>query len=156
LYWQRHALSAAYSDNLLKRPAGELPILLPTREHLLGDKLMLRYLNAESDKIDGLLCQYDVLSALVAIAATQSAESYVFYPSFAKYYSERTVPIVRRVVSDAALKSAIWPLTDEDLAIALSEIDRAARQVGWFHGWSGYQDRTVTTFIERNLPKAGK
>jgi hypothetical protein len=94
-----------------------------------------------------------MLAALAAMADARSAETTYFYTNFARFYAHRTEPIVVRLLRDANLREAIFPLDDDALAASLRVIDRMASREGFrYAGWDGFQDNRVVRFLEDHPP----
>jgi hypothetical protein len=78
-----------------------------------------------------------------------------FYPNFSRFYSSRTVPAIARLISDDAMRQAIFPKPDTELADALRGLNEQARQAAVaFNGWEGFEDERVRTFL-RGHPAVG-
>jgi hypothetical protein len=155
--WIRHAVTMAARAGLLtQRPGSEaldvsllslarettrrLPCLRPDVE--AGDELILTGLT-----------QFDFLVCLVAIAIGGNRPmGGVFYPNFAWFRSGRTQPIAERLLRDSTLRNTIYPDDDQQLALALHEIDRSAQREGRrFDGWEGYTE-PVKQFVSAHRP----
>lgn len=109
------------------------------------------------DRILDSICQFDFLAALAAIADNGSIDTKSFYTSFAYFFTERVESIADQLLRDPALRNAIFPSPDGDLAAALAALNRLARSEGVrFSGWDGFSGRTLE-FIrshggDSNLP----
>jgi hypothetical protein len=142
--WLRHALTMAARARHLEEQQGEqrVQISLLSLARVQVERLeCLRSdgLASDSDEILTSLTQFDILSNLTAIAAANSVDSSVFFPNWARFYSHRVVPIVERLLSDPEMRNILFPLDDDDLAIALNAMSRTAREEGGryngFWGW---------------------
>jgi hypothetical protein len=110
-------------------------------------------LSAEDDALLTSIAQFDVLSNVVAIGDARDVSGRVFYPNFARFRQTRVQKIVGQLLSDSAMRGVLFPLADDDLAIALNEIGRAAKQEGWrYDGFEGWDDTPVGDFIRVHLP----
>jgi hypothetical protein len=155
--WLRHGLTMAARSRLLveDREGREVEgSLLSLAHRVVAQRDFLRPgLSGEDERILDSLCQFDALAALAVIGETGSLSG--FYPNFSRFYSNRTVPVIARLISDDALRQAIFPKSDQELADALRGLDAQARQVGFrFNGWDGYEDERVLAFLRDN-PEVG-
>lgn len=103
---------------------------------------------ADEDPVLDSLCQFDALAAMSSLGKGSSSPP---YPSFARFYSERTVPILRRFLVDPDLRAAVFPGSDEALAVALADLDRWATREAWaYSGWMGFSDDDLERFVAEN------
>jgi hypothetical protein len=110
-------------------------------------------LSGDDERILNSLCQFDALAALALIDETGFVSG--FYPNFSRFFSGRTAPAIAHLISDDAMRQAIFPKPDADLANALRGLDGAARQAALrFNGWDGYEDDQIREFL-RNNPDPG-
>lgn len=101
------------------------------------------------------LAQFDILSNVVAIGDAQTVEGRVFYPNFARFRQTRVQQAAERLLNDPAMREALFPLDDADLATALQAIGNVARSEGWrYDGFEGWDRTPVGEFIEENLPES--
>jgi len=55
------------------------------------------------------------------------------------------------------MRAAIFPETDQELALALSVLNHWARQAGFqYSGWFGFDDQTLLNFLQAHLPEDSK
>jgi hypothetical protein len=106
---------------------------------------------ADDQRLLDSLCQFDALTALAIIAETRRISTSDFYPSFARFYTNRTEPIFVRLLSDQDLRHEIFPLPDDDLAAALRGLSHVAgREAVRFAGWDGFTDAGIRRFLEEH------
>lgn len=78
----------------------------------------------------------------------------VFYPNFARFRQDRIQPVIDRLITDDDMRQILFPRNDEDMAVALSAIAKAAREVGFrFDGFWGWDSTPVGDFIAAHLPQ---
>jgi hypothetical protein len=70
------------------------------------------------------LAQFDVLYCITSIGNAGTTDSAAFYTNFAPYRAERIEPVVARLLKDEEMRATLFPLGDDDLAIALAAINR--------------------------------
>jgi hypothetical protein len=151
--WLRHALTmASRAGHLTRHEDGK-------REQLS----LLSLARLQIDRLDCLrsdgiapgadvelvtLAQFDLAVALVVISDDGRIYGGNFYPNFARFYSERVIPMVERLVQpDAEVREAIFPRSDADLADALAAISDMASTEGWnYSGFRGF-GRDIESWI---------
>ena len=157
--WLRHALTmASRAQQFEQRGEGQQVSLLSLARTVIGRLPCLRPdgLAADDDSLLTSLTQFDVLSNIVAVGGAKSIEGRVFYSNFARFRQGRVQPIVERLLSDAEMRSHVFPLDDEKLAIALKEIGRRAQVEGArFAGFDGWIGTGVDKFIHAHLRDRG-
>ena len=86
------------------------------------------------------LAQFDILSNLVSIDDAGTVDGRVFYTNFARFRQSRIERAVERLLTDGAMRAAIFKRGDSDLAIALAEVGSRAHSEGFrydgFEGWA--------------------
>lgn len=150
-YMLRHAVVSAGRAGLLE-PKDRKGVSLVSMARAVIDRLdCVRPDRSKSDdRILDSICQFDFLAALAAIADYGGVDTKTFYTSFAYFFTERVEPIVAQLLTDPHLRKAIFPLSDADLAAALSALNHLARSEGFrFSGWDGFSGR-ILEFIRRN------
>ncbi len=158
-YWQnwiRHALVMAARAGLLKdsqnEQAGLSPLLL-AEEHIVRLPWLRQDLTREDAEIITSLCQFDLLYCLTAYAGDPRHRLSEFLPSFARWYSHRTDPAVVAVIEDPAVREAVFPMSDQELADALRALAEQARMISFpFGGWTGYEDPRILAFLQVQPP----
>jgi hypothetical protein len=154
--WLRHALTmASRAQQFEQRGAGQQVSLLSLARTIISRLECLRPdgLDPEDEALLTSLTRFDVLSNVVAIGDAKTTDSRVFYTNFARFRQSRLQPIVERLISDAEMREELFPLGDDDLAIALNEIGQRARHEGWqFDGFDGWEGTPVEAFIKEHLP----
>jgi hypothetical protein len=107
----------------------------------------------DDDAILTSLAQFDFLSNVAAIAGARSAESRVFYSNFARFRQVRIQSIAERLLTDTAMRQILFPLADDDLALALNTIGQRARSEGWsYAGFDRWEGTPVVSFVAEHLP----
>jgi hypothetical protein len=109
-------------------------------------------LDADDDELITSLAEFDVLADIVAIDDSGEPDGRYFYPNFARFESQRVIPVISRLLDDATMREALFKGTDEQLALALNVIGRLASNEGMrffgFGGWGG----EIGAFIAKNSP----
>ena len=170
--WYRHAgVFAAQGDLMRERVSteSEQPRHIDRGflhfAHLVAQRLEVVRPGRRPDDPSVLnwLIQFDYLASVIAatdalatgdegrMAARHGA---ALYPNFARYRSERTMPIADELVRSMELKLQLTGITDAGdtvgfsrLAEAMDLADKLAQSEGRrYHGWHGYSD-SVTTFV---------
>jgi len=109
-------------------------------------------LGPEDDELLTSLAQFDVLSNIVAIDGSGDASISTFYPNFARFESQRVIPVVSRLLDDVAMRETLFEGTDEQLALALNVIGHVASNEGMrFFGFGGW-GAEIGSFIAQNPP----
>jgi hypothetical protein len=156
--WLRHGLTMASRAQRFtqKREDGQTVevSLLTLAAQVIEQEPALRPDTDDADAILTSLAQFDFLSNLAAIDGASSTESAVFYTNWARFGQERIQPVADRVISDPAVREAIFrDHGDDDLAVALREVGKRGSEEGiryvGFWGW----DRTpVGAFLAEHPP----
>jgi hypothetical protein len=95
------------------------------------------------------LARFDFLFNIVAIGDAETAAAKAFYPSFARLRQERIQPIADRLLGASEFRQSLFPLSDEDLAVALVAIGERASHEGWaYDGFDGWGHTQVGEFIK--------
>jgi hypothetical protein len=153
--WLRHAVTMASRAQHLREEAGQYISLLSLARTDVARLSCLRPdgLTADDDEILTSLAQFDVLANLVAVASARSVTTEVFYTNFARFRQTRIQRIVERLLEDAGMRQSLFPLPDDNLALALAEIGRHAAREGWMSdGFEGWEGTRVGEFIQEHLP----
>ena len=151
--WLRHGMTtAARSKLLVEEQDGRQTekSLLSLAHHVAVQRDYLRGgTEPEDEALLDSICQFDALAALAIIADTRTVSTSHFYPNFSHFYSHRTEPIIVRLLSDEALRKAIFPLPDAELATALRGLNVIALKESFrYAGWDGYTDDRIRRFLE--------
>jgi Putative DNA-binding domain len=94
------------------------------------------------------LSEFDFVFNVVAIGAAGNTGRRAFYPNFARTRQERIQPLANRLVGDRQLRQELFPLSEEDFAVALQAIGEGAQNEGWrFDGFEGWGNTPVGEFI---------
>lgn len=145
--WFRHAVTMASRATHLHQQDPENPGTIVNLISL-ARKRAVRLACLRSDGVgpddEALLTsvsQFDLLANVVAAGEARSTDRRVIYPSFARLRQTRIQPIADRLIDDPPMREQLFPLGDDDLAIALREIGERAASEGWasdgFEGWNG-------------------
>lgn len=140
--WLRHALTMASRAQHLEEQ-GQASSLISLARSETEALVCLRPdgTAADDEAILDSLVQFDALSNIAAIGAARDARSRVFYPNFARFRQERIQPTVERLLTDPEMRAALFPLEDDDLALALKAIEQVAHHEGLryagFETWAG-------------------
>jgi hypothetical protein len=106
---------------------------------------------ADDEALLDSICQFDALAALAMISETRAISGSRFYPNFSRFYSHRTEPAIARMLSDQAMRDAIFPLPDDDLASALRGLDEFAQRESFrFAGWDGFTDERILRWLDKH------
>ena len=153
--WLRHGLTMASRNNHLGDAAEpESRSLIQLAHNLIRENPCLRpdLTDLDEDPALNSLCQFDALAAVVSLGSAMGGWSEP-YPSFARFYSHRTVPILRRLLVDPELRKAVFPGSDDELAAALRTVDDRASKEAWaYSGWMGFSDDDIERFVAENTP----
>jgi hypothetical protein len=146
--WQRHALTmASRAQHLQQGQTSSLISLARSETESLGC-LRPDGIAAEDEAILDGFVQFDVLANLAAIGAARDARPRVFYPNFARFRQHRIQPLVDRLLTDREMREAVFPLGDEDLALALKAIEQVAHHEGIrYDGFESWMGTPVGEFI---------
>jgi hypothetical protein len=145
--WIKHAMTMGSRARLFVAADNrKLSLLSMARERIRRLDCLHPDTGDQDERILTSLTQFDFLGCVIAL--DRSGGPWRFYPSFARFRSERVRPIADRLVQDHDLRAIMFTKGDRAFAEALSEIDKVAQREGFMYdGWEGYSD-TVTTFIE--------
>jgi hypothetical protein len=149
--WLRHSLTMAARAGILEDEEGAGVI---ARAHNVVRRIDALHPDApaESDIVLNSLCQFDALGALVVIGERHATHRSNFYPSFARYYSERTIPAFITIVTDRIAREALFDGDDQLLAHAITQLSEAAQREGFrYNGWDGLEDERVSAFVRDSL-----
>lgn len=157
--WLRHGLTMAARASLFVEEADgqrrERSLIELAHNHVRRLAWLRPDAPPEADEILTSLVQFDVLAAIISVDNAGSVDGTHFYTNFARFYSTRSTPVVRRLIEDEALRKIAFPRGDDDLAITINEISRRANAEGWrFDGFTGFGDDVVTKFVEEHLPES--
>jgi hypothetical protein len=150
--WLRHALTMSSRAQQITDQISLLSLARNEVERL--SCLRPDGLAGDDEEIITSLAQFDLLSNAAAIDAAGDADARVFYTNFARFRQDRIQPVVNRLLNQGSdLRAAIFPGSDEDLAIALAKIgEMASREGARYAGFEGWRQTPVYDFLERALP----
>ena len=113
--------------------------------------------DVDEDALLDSLAQFDVFFNVVAISSQSRTWGSDYYPNFSRFYSRRSDPAFRRIVEDPTVREALAIRNGEQLASALRELFKTARQESFrYSGWDGVFDQAVNAFLEQYPPKKPK
>jgi hypothetical protein len=156
--WLRHGITmASRASHLRKEGDGrtkELSLLSLAKGVIERLECLRPDLQSEdSDPMFTSLARFDFLFNVVAIGEAKTTAGKVFYPSFARLRQERIQPVADRLLHSPEFRQVIFPLDDEDLAIALIAIGERATHEGWaYDGFDGWGHTSVGDFIAEHSP----
>jgi len=160
--WLRHALTWGARMKLLTREEDgrEITLSLIVEAQAVAKDLDCLHpdVAADDDALLSSLTQFDFLSCLVAVTPTDTQRSRSFYPNFARFYTERTEPIVEKLIADGqgTMRTMISPADDTGLADALALLNEVAyREAFAFAGWMGFRSPAILAFLEANASSRG-
>jgi len=151
--WLRHALTMAARAKLFveteKGRDVERSILSLAHRVAANEPCLRPDVPADDEALLDSICQFDALAALAMISETRAISGSRFYPNFARFYSHRTEPAFARLLSDPAMRAAIFPLSDDDLASALRGLDEVAQRESFrYAGWDGFTDERILRWLD--------
>lgn len=156
--WLRHGLTMASRAQRFtqEREDGQKVevSLLTLAAQVVEQEPALRPDTDDEDAILTSLAQFDFLSNLAAIDGAGTVDSAVYYTNWARFDQQRIQPVADRVISDPAVRQAIFrDHGDDGLAHAFREVGQSAGREGirylGFWGW----DRTpVGDFLAEHPP----
>ncbi len=157
--WLRHGLTMASRSGLFRAEEGgrqiTLSLLSLAKKHAEREECLRGGLRPEDERILDSLCQFDVLAALAAIAETHSVMPHLFYTNFARFFSHRTEPAIVGLITDPAMRAAIFPATDDELADALRQLNSLAQSEGFnYAGWEDFEDPVIHEFLGQHPPRS--
>ena len=103
---------------------------------------------ADPDDVMSSLCRFDLLACLVAIDAAGSTDTRNWYTHFARFYTTRSEPAARGILTDNEMRAVLFHGKDDKLAEALRAVNELASSEAWsFAGWDGFEDPTIVRFL---------
>jgi hypothetical protein len=153
--WLRHALTMAARAKLFVETENgrdvERSILSLAHRVAANEPCLRTDVPADDDALLDSICQFDALAALAMVSETRAISGSRFYPNFSRFYSHRTEPAFARLLSDPAMRAAIFPLADDDLASALRGLDEFAQRESFrFAGWDGFTDERILRWLDKH------
>jgi len=148
--WLFQGLVWAARDGLLQDPQdvrGKSPLVI-AQEHTMRLRWLHPDVDPASEQVLSSICQFDLLSNLVAIDTAIGNNPDPFLGHFGRWYARRSDPAAVAVIENEDARAAIFPRTAEDLRRALDMIARntEGRGHGW-GGWTGYSDPRIVHFL---------
>ncbi|MER6813434.1 ATP-binding protein [Spirillospora sp. NPDC000708] len=150
--WLRHAVTKAARADMFADPTNDD---LLARARTVAQRVQATRLDvaANDERILSSLCQFDAYGALVVIGERHDSHASLYYPNFARYYAQRTLPAFKQMVTNQEVRRQLFEGDDALLALALADIERMAQQESFrFNGFDGIDDDRVKQFITANLP----
>jgi hypothetical protein len=154
--WLRHALTMASRAQHLNEQRGEQTVelnLLSRARSVVEQADCLRGdgIAADADAVVTSLAQFDFLAAVASIGASETTSDSVFWPNFAQFRQDRIQPVANQLLEDGAIRQALFPESDEELAAALVAVGRVAHHVGIrFNGFMSWERTPVGGFIQQH------
>ncbi len=152
--WLFHGAVMAARASLLNDPQNRARGLSPL---VLAQEIIQRLdclrpdLDAAAEQVMTSLCQFDMLACFVAIDLGRDRRGASFFAQFARWYAQRSNPAAIAVIERPDVRLAIFPHDDTAVADALVKIaDAAARLAGPLHGWDGFEDERIISFIQQH------
>lgn len=156
-YWLRHALTQASRAKLLgggrfdERSAR--PWIGQAFELAGGLPSLTRDLPPGSSRLVDSLYQFDLMAAACVVAETNSTDPHNWYPNFASASRIQLEPAVMRLLTDSIARKAIFPLDDDDLAVLLRALAKAAGEnAPMWSLWEGWRRKEITEFLDSHPP----
>jgi hypothetical protein len=151
----RHGLTMAARANLFDRREGDRTVQLSLIVMAKECAERVAQLQADFPPNDQALLnsilQFDALAALTAIAAGGSPDTRFYYTNFARFYSWRTEPAIVGLIDDPAMRQTLFPANDDDLALAISVLNRLAKSEAFrFDGWDGISNPRILAFLDEH------
>lgn len=94
------------------------------------------------------ICQFDAVAALVAMHAAEKIDTRYFFPNFANFYAQRTLPILSRVSSTPALRAELGLVDPAFLADAMRHMLEVAQREDWMRTWD-WELTPIGAFIQQ-------
>jgi hypothetical protein len=162
--WLRHALTWAARMNQLVEVGDEkrvqLSLIILAKSVAERVTALHPDIPTAGDALLSSLTQFDFLACLVAISAADGqAAGGSFYPNFARFYNERTEPIIEQLISDGQgpMRQAIFPGTDAELARAIVWLSETATKEAFsWNGWMYINSQKIRVFVEQHAELLGK
>jgi hypothetical protein len=151
--WLRHTLTMASRAQMFQHQEAQKTSLLTLARAVAARLDRLRPDAADDEALLTSLAQFDILSNLVAIDDAGTVAGRVFYTNFARFRQSRVQRAVERLLTDPAMRAAIFQRGNDDLAIALAEVGRLASREGFrYDGFESWANTPVGEFIAEHLP----
>lgn len=148
-YWLTHAGVMAARAELSQAFRGR-SMIGPTSDAVRARPEFFALFDENMDNVVNSMCQFDLFQCLLISQATGDLDQ--SYPNFGGYWNERTLPLVRDLVTDSPARKALGSISDQELAELLKQLDRyAGREFFRVNGWRP-QDwiyPEITAFLER-------
>jgi len=157
--WLRHGLTMAARAGKLQEQEDERRVQLRliglARSVAQRVEALHPDVASEAEELLSSLTQFDMLACLIALSHQRHPPGGDFYPNFAFYDSQRTEPVVERLLDDGegSMRQAVFPSDDAQLAEALRVVNETAGREGFWGGWTGFGSQQVREFLEKN-PRA--
>lgn len=154
--WIRHttteAARAGHYNQVVDGKKSDVSLLWMAKQVAESSPTLSEATGPDDERRLDAICQFDMLAMVVALGASGYVDRHHYYPHFARFYEHRSLPILDRIISDPAVRQALFPdRTDQELASTIRWIDHAASQEGFrFAGWDGFLKETVRDFLEKN------
>jgi len=90
-----------------------------------------------TDRLLSSITQFDTLAMLTVYGHAPEGDYWDYYPSFARYYWSRIAPALERLVVDPEMRAAIYPPSDQKLALDIERMLKFAAKEGVRYGGGG-------------------
>ena len=153
--WLRHALTMASRARHFEREDQQLSLLTLARNRAVElECLRSDGIAEDDDELLTSIAEFDFLSNVAAIDVSIGMKpGRAYYPNFARFYQERIQGAANRLVSNQAMKTALWSRSNDQLAVALMEIGERAHSEGWrYDGFDSWGETPVGKFIAQHHP----
>jgi hypothetical protein len=129
---------------------GQSPLVF-AQEHIVRMECLRPDVVAEDEQVVTSLCQFDILAGFAAVAGTSRRFDPPYLAQFARWFAERTDPVVVEMIEGGPMRETFFPGDDEELAGALRALAHNASQMaGLIHGWHGYEDQRILDFLVKH------
>lgn len=149
-YWLTHAGVMAARAELTEAFRGR-SMVGPMSDVVRERPEFFALFDENMDNVVNAMCQFDFLQCLLISHATGNPDQ--SYPNFGGYWNERTLPLVRELVTGGPARKALGSITDQELAQLLNRLDQfAGREFFRVNGWrpQHWIYPEITAFLERN------
>jgi hypothetical protein len=146
--WIRHSVVTCSRSNILSNSKkGELIELSRKCAELKSEFII--DVPLDNDLLLNSLCQFDLLWNLIAMdEVADSQRDWDWYPSFSRFNSERTEPIIVSLINDEALREILFkPSFINRLTKHLKSLNDVSRKE-YFMNWSGFHNNTILGLLE--------
>lgn len=106
-------------------------------------------LPSADERLLSSVVQFDFLAMITVLWSAAGDKDFPYYPSFARYYVHRIEPAAVQLVSDASMRSVLYPGSDKQLAEDLKlALDMGTREGVRFGGWRSLTNPQIIDFFQ--------